>query len=242
VGKPDLASDTLNIVLLGEFKPLEVTPRWLRQVDLIGAEDYESCTIEAIGPAATIVGFGSIKMQVTPESLQITTDAAAEVEAARDLVAGILLSNGSHGVSAMGINRHVHFEVDLERYHAIGDTLAPKDPWEAVLYLPGTLSLAITGARDDGYGGSVNVQVQPSTLVRPGVFVSVNDHYTLTYIEVPTDRNASVEPAEANPERTRDKIPTAAKILTENFNSSRRHAQEIIDLIASLGSVSGGSK
>lgn len=239
---PELASDSMNVILLGEFNPLQVAPRWLRQMDLIGEEDYDSYSIEVISPGATIVSFGSIRLQVVPENLQIATDASGDVEAARDLAAGILLSNGSPGISAMGINRLVHFGAEFERYHAIGDALTPKDLWDGVLHLPGMLNLGITGVRDDGYGGAINVQVQPSAVVRPGVFVSVNDHYNLTYADTPTDRNAPTEPGEVNPQQSPDKIPIAVKILTEGFSASRSRAQAIIDRVISLGTAPGGSR
>jgi hypothetical protein len=237
----ELASDSMNVVLLGEFKPLQITPRWLRQMDLIGAEDYESYTIEVISPAATVLSFGSIKLQTVPENLQIATDASSDAEAARDLAVGILLSNGSPSISSMGINRLVHFRAKLEQYHAIGDALTPKDLWDDVLHLPGMLNLGITGVRDDGYGGAINVQVQPSAVVRPGVFVSVNDHYDLTYAETPTNRNGPTESQEATPERSPEKIPTAVKILTEGFSDSRSRAEAIIDRVISLGTFLRGT-
>jgi hypothetical protein len=142
----------------------------------------------------------------------------------------------------MGINRAVHFGANFEQYHAIGDSLTPKHLWDDVLHLSGMLNLGITGVREDGYSGAINVQVQPSAMVKPGVFVSVNDHYSLTYAETPTDRNAPPDPEQANPRRSSDKIPIAVKILTEGFSASRGHAQKIIERVISLGTSSGGSK
>jgi hypothetical protein len=232
----------MTVVLLGEFDPLQITPRWLRQTDLIGAEDYESYSIEIVSAKATIVSFGSIKLQVLPDNLSVTTDAPAEVEATRDLAAGILLSSGSPTISALGINRMVHFEADPTQYHAIGDAITPKSLWDDALRLPGMLNLGITGARDDGYGGNINVQVQPSAMVRPGVFVSINDHYNLTHADPPADRNTPTDLEQGNPQRSPDKIPVAVKILTEEFSHSRSRAQAIINLVASLGSTPGGTE
>lgn len=232
--KPELASDTMAVVVLGEFDPLLLTPRWLRQADLIAAEDYDSYDTEVISPNVTSVKFGSIHLKVLTTTLEVTTEAAADLEVARDLAAGILLSKGAPRVSAMGINRMVHFPAELEGYHAVGDTLTPKDVWDGVLHLPGMLNLSIVGARDDGYGGNVNVQVQPSALIRPGVFVSVNDHYTLTRVAPITDRNALLDPETTDSRQSAEKVPVAAKILTEGFSASRVRAQSIIDRVASL--------
>jgi hypothetical protein len=240
VDKPELVNDSISIVLIGKFQPLQVTPRWLRQMDLIGAEDFDSYTVEIISPGATIVSFGSIRLQVGPENLQILAGAPAEVEVARDLAAGILLSSDDLSISAMGINRMVHFKADLKEYHAIGDALTPKNQWNGVLNLPGMQSLAMTGIRDDGHGGSINVVIQPSAVLKPGVFVSVNDHYSLTFTETRQDRNTPPDPSETDPQPSRDKVPVAVKILTDGFNVSRHRAQAIIDLVASLG-IPGGT-
>jgi hypothetical protein len=213
-----------------------ITPPWLRQMDLIGPEDYESYHTEIISPGGTIVSFGSIQMRVLPETMQVATDAVADVETARDLAAGILLSKGVARIAGMGINRTVHFEMPLEAYHAIGDALTPKDLWDSVLSLPGMLNVGVRGVRVDGYGGAVNVQIQPSTIVQPGVFVSVNDHYTLTHAAPPADRNA---PPDDGLEPSSDKIPVAVKILTDEFSTSHNRAQAIIDLIRSLGNTGG---
>lgn len=232
--KPELASDAMAVVVLGEFDPLLITPRWLRQADLIAAEDYESYVTDVISPNVTVVKFGSIQLKVLTTSLEVTTEAAVDLEVARDLAAGILLSKGAPRVSAMGINRMVHFPTDLDGYHAVGDALTPKDVWGGVLFLPGMLNLGIVGARDDGYGGTVNVQIQPSTVIRPGVFVSVNDHYTLTRAAPPTDRNTPPDPEHADAQPSADKLPVATKILTDGFSASRIRAQSIIDRVASL--------
>ncbi|WP_105973726.1 hypothetical protein [Streptomyces geranii] len=238
--KPELVSDTLAVVVLGEFDPLVVTPRWLRQMDLIGAEDYESYRTDLISSNGTLVHLGSIDLKVLPDTLEVKTDAIDDVEVARDLAAGILLSSGTPRISAMGINRVVHFSARFEEWHAIGDALTPKDLWNDVLHLPGMANIGICAARNDGYSGSVNIQVQPSVVVQPGVFVSVNDHHTLTQAAPPTGRTAPALPEQTNLDRSVDKVAVATKILTEDFSSSRLRAQSIIDRVASLGSAARG--
>jgi hypothetical protein len=74
------------------------------------------------------------------------------------------------------------------------------------------------------------------------VFVSVNDHYNLTYAETPADRGTTTELEEINLQRSPDKIPIAVKILTEGFSASRSKAQAIIDRVASLGTIPEGDR
>ncbi|MFF3710020.1 hypothetical protein [Streptomyces phaeochromogenes] len=239
---PELASDATAIVVLGEFDPLLVTPRWLRQMDLIGAEDYESYEVELISSKASVVNFGSIQIKVVPGTLEVNTEAVSDVEAARDLAAGILLSGGTSSISAMGINRTVHFSVPFEDWHAIGDALAPKEVWNGVLHLPGMMSVGLMGARDDGYSGSINVNVQPSAAIRPGVFISINDHYTLTHADPVTQRFGPAPPEQTDLDRSPDKVTVATKIMTEGFSASRGRSQSIIDRVAALGDSTGGSQ
>jgi len=231
----------MSVVVPGEYDPLLITPRWLREKDLIGAEDYDSYGIEIISSGGTVVSFGSIVLRVLPDTLQVSTDAPDDAEAVRDLAAGILLSmpRDTAGISAMGINRAVHFAVPQDAYHTVGDTLVPKGIWDGVLYLAGMVNVGLNGVREDGYDGGINVQVQPSNVVRPGVYVSINDHYTLTHTEVPTDRNFPVDPELLNPQRSADKLQVAVKILTDDFATSRNRAQAIIDRVASFRSQAG---
>ncbi|MFD6874718.1 MULTISPECIES: hypothetical protein [unclassified Streptomyces] len=238
--KLELASDTMTMVVLGEFDPLLVTPRWLRKMDLIGVEDYESYRIELITPNATVVNFGAIQLKVLPDTLEVSTDAVSDVEVARDLAAGILLSEGASTIGAIGINRMVHFSSPFSNWHAIGDALVPKTLWTDVIHLPGMLSLSLAGARDDGYSGAVNVQIQPSAIVQPGVFVSVNDHYTLTLTDIPVERTMAGPLAPSDAIRSVEKIAVATSIMTTKFSASRARAQSIIDRVESLGNVTGG--
>ena len=87
----------------------------------------------------------------------------------RDLALGILRSLPHTPVQRIGINHLAHFPVESEGvWHRLGHALTPKELWEEVLEKPGMLSLTIQGQRTDDYSGSVNVTVQPSSVVRPG--------------------------------------------------------------------------
>ena len=205
---PELAHDNLMIVVLGEFDPMQIIPRWLRDEDLIGPEDFDSHQIEVISPGVTAVTFGSIQLQVKTDSMQI--------------------------IAALGINRHVHFGLTGEERHAIGDALAPKSLWQGVTDLPGTQTLTITGVRNDGFGGTVNITVQPSNQINPGVFVAINAHFNLVPTPIPATRDANADPEVGNPVRSAEKVPIAVKILTGQFSASRKRTQAIIDRIYSL--------
>ncbi len=65
-------------------------------------------------------------------------------------------------------------------WHSLGQRLVPRDNWDAVLEKPGMLDVQVRGVRPDDSAGSINVTVQPSVQVQPGLFVAVNDEFHLT--------------------------------------------------------------
>lgn len=93
----------------------------------------------------------------------------------------------------VGINRSAHFPLkDLAAMDAIGKRLAPQDAWgewgpmiEGIPEKHGGLR-SITMEQinlDDREKGYIRAKVEPSPLVKPGVFVDINDHYQVSTVE-----------------------------------------------------------
>ena len=79
----------------------------------------------------------------------------------------------------MGINRQLHYRLaSEERWHQLGDRLAPKEGWNGVLGgRPGMASVEILAKRDDAEV-PLRIKVQPSVRVVPhGVYFETNEHY-----------------------------------------------------------------
>jgi hypothetical protein len=93
-------------------------------------------------------------------------------------------------VRAIGINRGVHLKIDaMDRWHGLGDLVAPKDVWEEVVSLPGTIGLTIRGVRSDNYAGYIGIKFESSNIVEQAIFVERNDHYVLRRVATqPTSR------------------------------------------------------
>lgn len=67
----------------------------------------------------------------------------------------------------------MHVQLDSEdEWHAIGDALAPKDPWQGILKKPGTRTLLMQDGPIDGR--TTFVKVEPSQKCHPGIYVEVN--------------------------------------------------------------------
>jgi hypothetical protein len=172
----------VSIVLLGDFNPKIFQPAWFAAQGLIGTLESEEAeaNVEIIHPDVTIFRLDWLTLQVTRERFLASTAQEAYVEVLRDLVFGTftLLRHTPAGV--MGINLDMHFRMrSEEEWHAFGDRLAPKEQWKGVLEKPGMRRLDMEGARPDGLRGYIRVRVEPSPRIHPGVYFSVNDHYTV---------------------------------------------------------------
>ena len=233
---PELALDEVNVVVKGAFNPGIFSPAWLLGQDLIGNEEYEAAAVEVITREVAIFSVGWLRCQVTIDQLLFATTKADESERLRDAVVGVLRALAHTPIGALGINRVVHFDVgDFERWHAIGDALVPKAPWEGVLILPGMKNVGILAVRPDLYGGNINVEVEPSGRVPHGIFVSHNDHFELRRVESQPTKRQEISPPAPTVTPSASLIPVAVEILTGEWVASMKRAQQIISHVARQG-------
>ena len=168
-----------------------------------------------------------LHLEVTDKRFKVETLQAPHIRL-RDLVARVFGEHLFHTpLNALGINRYVHFQVrSLAERDRIGKTLAPLEPWGAWgrdLELDsghsGMMSLTMSQVDPEGRpkGGMINVTVEPSKQIGEGlgVYVHVNDHYTID-----------------------EAIPGAGKrligFLEDNFDTSLSRSNNIVDHIMSL--------
>src|SRR5262249_52322167 len=80
-------------------------------------------------------------------------------------------------VRLFGVNNEAHFRASsIEKWHALGHRLAPKEHWQKFFKEPGMQSLTIRQTpRPDGLKGHVQITVEPSVRIFPGVYVAIND-------------------------------------------------------------------
>lgn len=230
--------DGVSVVVRGLFTPPLFSPAWLLAEQLIGPHEFENAEVEVIAREIAVFNTGWLNVHVTSDTLQVSTTEVEEFERLRDAASGILRALVNTPVAALGINRDRHFTVEsVERWHAIGDILTPKELWESELKLPGMRSVTMWGLRPDPFVGRVQVQVEPSLRIPQAVFVTHNDHYVLGRAShQPTERVAweMDEPLEPSVER----LAIALEILTEHWSDSLRRAQGVFTMLAGIG---GGS-
>lgn len=236
---PQLATDSLSIVVRGDFHPVQVVPRWLLDQGLIGEADFETREVKVLdeGTAAEF-RVGAFQVDCYRDELEVKTTDETEFERLRDLVSGILRALPGAAVSELGINRGVHFYAsDAASWHAIGDSLVNNSIWGDILPLSGMRAVLFEGARADKYAGRVLVQVAPSTHYDNAVYVAYNDHYALTRVHTqPATREelrAVLDSEEPVP--LTEKKAVALEVLSGNWNESMRHFIDVLERVAQQG-------
>jgi len=233
-------SEGVQVVILGNFNPAIFSPGWLLAKELIRQDDYDLAAPQVIVPQLSIFTTGWLRCEATPQRLVLGTEEPLEFERVRDVATSILTLLSQTPINMLGINRYFHAAVPERKWHAIGDYLTPKAIWERALVLPGMQDITIRSVRQDDFAGQINVTVQPSALVQPGVFIFQNDHFLLKKVQrQPSSRAEFFSPeiiAELQaPTPTADCIPLAKAILGLYWQQSFERADNLRDLVLSIG-------
>jgi hypothetical protein len=215
-----------SVIALGAFNPAIVSPDWLEHHKLIGTEDAEIArqgrSLLITHQVAQFEG-PYFALQVIENQFALTSKGAM-TPLFRDLFVGMLQLLPQTPVTALGLNFTGHYKLDnVDDYHAIGDVLAPKSIWSELF--PGSeqaAGLANLTIRVDPMSRDSTVQkskshkhvtLQPSTIVKHGVFLSYNDHHDISK----SDQSESM-PAER-----------AAAIVDSEWDSCNSFAKDLFD-------------
>ncbi len=172
-----------SVAVLGGFNPRIFARRWFSQQGLVAEAEAEAADVQLVGSQFARIDLPWAVVIVTDARLDVSSkEETVQSAQIRDLGVGIMRLLPHTPVQRAGTNHWSHFSVASEdAWHDLGHQLTPKDLWEEVLQNPGMLILSVQGQRTDGRSGSVrvNVTVQPSGLIRPGIFISVNDDFVI---------------------------------------------------------------
>jgi hypothetical protein len=226
----------VSIVVRGVFNPVLFTPAWFREAELIGADELEDSEITIISPDNTTFRVAWLEVTASQDHIQLQTTAVEEVQRLRDAAIGVLRTLEGYPANALGINRDMHTRyASPDALHRVGDAIAPKQLWEDVLEFAGMRSVVMWGARMDTWSGQTNVRVEPSMIVQPGVYISVNEHFDLnTRDALPSSRDDAYSYGEAGMEPTSDKRLAAIQILSDRWQYAADNWLAITRKISSL--------
>lgn len=172
------AAEGASIVLIGRFNPAIFQPAWLAANRLIRAE--EATNAEGVVFSNDVAAFKAdwLRLQVTPERFEAITDDAAHIDPLRDLVLSVFGLLEHTPFHEMGMNRHLHFRMESpDVWHRFGDVLVPKTKWAGLMAQPGLRSLIVEGYRPDAAEATIQVKVEPSVKVQPGIYFAINHHF-----------------------------------------------------------------
>jgi hypothetical protein len=207
-----------SIVIVGQFDPRLLQPANLLSNGLLVEDDIAQLRYDVLAPEITIAKLPW--MQLIIEADKLTASSTIQNPAAepvRDFVFALCDMVPIRRFTAIGINHDTHFAVSSEDiWHKIGHTLVPKDDWRKVIREPGMLSLTMRGQRDDAHRGSVNVKVEPSMQIRPGIYVNVNDHF------------------DADEKLLNEDPSYLLRIVGESWDESNRRSEKIVTAVKGL--------
>jgi hypothetical protein len=212
--RPDRATGA-SVVFLGSFNPVIFQPAWFMRHGLI-RDDDESIEMEAVTQPVTAWAQPPLRIAVQPERCEFSaTDEVASFGALNDLAQGAFSLLSHVPLTAFGINRFVHFQMESEdAWHALGFSLFQPDPWAGVLDDARMRTVQVQSKRIDDGDGAMIVTVQPSAQFTHAVFVSTNDHH---------DVNKDATDAEE-----------AMTRFAQVFERSLAHSEQIIDRVRGL--------
>ena len=222
------------IIAVGHFNPLILRPDWLREKEIVVGNDSEQLVIEVMHAQLVVLSFPWGRLTCDHNQFTVASEREPAVTA-HDLFVNCFQTLPETPVRALGINREIHFPAGSgEKLHHMGDVLAPKEFWGALLTdgqtrAGGLRSLvmeqSIVGKnvkrRCDGRAGHVQFKVEPSLRkdVPNGVYSHINDHFDLAIDDVPSDGRR------------------AAELVSEVWKASMDQAEHWFDQLMSLVDV-----
>lgn len=173
----------VSVVLVGIFNPAIFHPAWLAANNLIREEEASEESVKLIHPELTQLDLGWLKVLVERNRFQASTAQTAYYAPLRDLVLGAFTLLSHTPITALGINRDLHYGLDPERLDQIIGGLVVQSQWAEIIDSPALSTLIMRAPRTTPYPGYVQVHIQPSNRLREmgttGLYVHINEHYEL---------------------------------------------------------------
>lgn len=175
---PEVLSEMLSIVFIGDFNPAIYQPSWFAAKGLIREAEAEKARVSMIHPEYAGFSTDWFKLEVTREKFTITTTSDAYKTILRDLVMSTFNILSHSPIRQMGINfdERLKFRSEID-WHCFGHYLVPKTTWSKLLDTAGMRSVAVEGKRNDGIPGLVIIIANPELGAPYEVTLRANNHF-----------------------------------------------------------------
>lgn len=172
----------VSVVLRGSFNPAIFHPSWFVSRNLIGETEAANAADLIVTREISAFALDWARVQVTQDRFAASSIDPSMFPTLRDLVWGAFSTLEHTPLTQLGLNTEAHFEMDNEeQWHALGDMLAPKGPWQELFpSRVGMRTVTLESKRADCEATYLRATVQPSVKVQPGVYFQLNEHYDVT--------------------------------------------------------------
>ncbi|PHQ25483.1 hypothetical protein CLH62_14265 [Marinobacter guineae] len=211
-----LIEQEVQIVLVGSFNPAIFHPVWFQSKGLMTEQEVAAAELEVCHSDVTRFVAEWFQVEVIHARFTARTKHTGRLEDLRDFVASTFKILAETPVDAIGINKKSVFRCpDTKSWHALGDTLAPKDIWHEIFPEShvGMNRLELRTGRTDGLPGMYNTGVFAIT----GEDGVAKDH-------VGFSQNAHVEIKEAIKE---EKVESLYDFLMSCFDAEVEFADKV---------------
>ena len=229
--KPEISGIYVVLNAKEGFTPAIFTPAWFELHGLLPTGTAETAALGVSHRQVTVFETDWLNVEVNTNQFIVSTNQEPFIRL-RDLVLRVFRECLSQTpISALGINRDVHFKVGTAAERdCIGRQLAPLAPWGELgheLHLDdqgagmSSLTMSQHTRHNKTSDGQFNITIEPSRQLpveSGGVYVRINRHYV-------------IEDAGA------DATSRFMELLANNFETTHRRSDEIIDRIMSLAST-----
>jgi hypothetical protein len=180
VSEPRARADGVVIALSGSFNPPIFHPSWFvghRLLEEAEADTARNVEVDAYWSVFEVRWFG---FEASRERLTITSTPATEsYSQLRDLAADVFSLLSHTPVSSVTLLRFRHLAPPDHSWATLTNRLCPLAPWSGVLDYPEVEHLALRSTDPTGRAERINVGLQPSRLIKGGVYISLTHYYAL---------------------------------------------------------------
>jgi hypothetical protein len=177
----NVEKDELDIVIIGTFNPVIITPIWLAYKSLIRESEANSANVRIMHNEIVDYDLEWATLNITQRRFHIKCTQVPFFEITRDLVVGIFSILKETPITSFGYNHNKTISLKTEdRFYEFGNKLCPLNNWSdsldnARLQRVDILDKNSTQKKQ----GNILVTINASTdlQVNFGVVININDHY-----------------------------------------------------------------
>ncbi len=182
----NVEKDELNIVLIGSFNPVIITPFWLSGKSLIRESEAISASdkVRIMHPEIVDYDLDWASLEITQKKFHLRCTKVPFFEIARDLVVGIFSILKETPITSFGYNHNKTITLKNEkRFYEFGNKISPLSNWSNFLDNPRLQRIDILEKESkQKEEGSVSITIYSSIDVDVpyGVVININDHYNFS--------------------------------------------------------------